>query len=43
MDARRSLLQLIEQLSKKDCNRVYIHRKDFSLTLNKALPHARFQ
>ena len=36
VDGRQSLLQLIEQLSKrKDCNQVYIRRKDFSLAMGK--------
>jgi oxaloacetate decarboxylase alpha subunit len=36
LDGKQSLLQLIEQLSKKkDCNRVYIRRKGISLTLGK--------
>jgi len=36
LDGKRSLLQLIEQLSKKkDCNHVYIRRKDFSLAMRK--------
>jgi oxaloacetate decarboxylase alpha subunit len=36
LDGKQSLLQLIEQLSKKkDCNQVYIRRNDFSLTLGK--------
>jgi hypothetical protein len=35
-DGKQSLLQLIEQLSKKkDCNHVYIRRNGFSLTLDK--------
>jgi len=35
-DHKRSLLQLIEQLSKKkDCNHIYIRRKDFSLAMKK--------
>jgi len=37
LDSRQSLLQLIEQLSKKkDCNQVYIRRKEFSLTMGKS-------
>jgi oxaloacetate decarboxylase alpha subunit len=37
LDPKRSLLQLIEQLSKKkDCNQVYIRRDGFSLTLGKS-------
>jgi oxaloacetate decarboxylase alpha subunit len=37
LDPKRSLLQLIEQLSKKkDCNHVYIRRKDFSLAMKKS-------
>ncbi|HUF41556.1 MAG TPA: hypothetical protein VMR20_06340 [Verrucomicrobiae bacterium] len=37
LDGKRSLLQLIEQLSKqKDCSRVYIRRKQFSLMLGKS-------
>jgi oxaloacetate decarboxylase alpha subunit len=37
LDAKQSLLQLIEQLTKKkDCNHVYIHRKDFTLAMRKA-------
>ncbi|HEX9787897.1 MAG TPA: hypothetical protein VGB09_07715, partial [Candidatus Binatia bacterium] len=36
LDGKRSLLQLIEQLSaKKDCNHIYIHRDGVSLTLGK--------
>jgi oxaloacetate decarboxylase alpha subunit len=36
LDCKQSLLQLIEQTSKKkDCNHVYIRRKDISLTLGK--------
>jgi oxaloacetate decarboxylase alpha subunit len=37
LDPKRSLLQLIEQLSKKkDCNHVYIRRNNFSLALRKS-------
>jgi oxaloacetate decarboxylase alpha subunit len=37
LDTKQSLLQLIEQLSKKkDCNQVYIRRDGFSLTLGKS-------
>jgi oxaloacetate decarboxylase (Na+ extruding) subunit alpha len=37
LDARRSLLQLIEQLSKgKDCNHVYIRRNGFTLRMGKS-------
>jgi oxaloacetate decarboxylase alpha subunit len=36
LDGKQSLLQLIEQLSKKkDCNQIYIRRKGISLTLGK--------
>jgi len=36
LDGKQSLLQLIEQLSKKkDCNHVYIRKNGFSLTLGK--------
>jgi len=36
LDGKQSLLQLIEQLSKKkDCNQVYIRKSGFSLTLGK--------
>jgi len=36
LDGKQSLLQLIEQLSKKkDCNQVYIRKNGFSLTLGK--------
>ena len=36
LDSRQSLLQLIEQLSKKKhCNQVYIRRNGFSLAMRK--------
>jgi oxaloacetate decarboxylase alpha subunit len=36
LDAKQSLLQLIEQLSKKkDCNHIYIRRNGFSLTVKR--------
>jgi oxaloacetate decarboxylase alpha subunit len=39
LDGKRSLLQLIEQISKKkDCNQVYIRKKGFTLSLGKT-PH----
>jgi hypothetical protein len=41
IDTKRSLLQLIEQLSKKKhCNHVYIRRKDFSLAMKRTAPDA---
>jgi oxaloacetate decarboxylase alpha subunit len=41
IDNKRSLLQLIEQLSKKKhCNHVYIRRKDFSLAMKRTAPDA---
>jgi oxaloacetate decarboxylase alpha subunit len=37
LDSKRSLLQLIEQLGKKkDCNQVYICRKDFTLSMRRS-------
>jgi oxaloacetate decarboxylase alpha subunit len=37
LDGKQSLLQLIEQLSKKkDCNHVYIRRKEFSLAMRRS-------
>jgi len=34
LDGRRSLLELIEQITKKkDCRHVYIRKNDFSLTM----------
>ena len=37
LDGRRSLLELIEQITKKkDCRQVYIRRNDFSLTMRAA-------
>ncbi|MGH7873733.1 MAG: hypothetical protein ACREQO_16135 [Candidatus Binatia bacterium] len=37
LDAKRSLLQLIEQLTKKkNCNQVYLRRNGLSLTLGKS-------
>ena len=39
LDSKRSLFQLLEQLTRKtDCNQVYIRRKDFSLTLKRPIP-----
>jgi hypothetical protein len=36
LDGKQSLLQLIEQISKKkDCNHIYIRRNGISLTLGK--------
>jgi oxaloacetate decarboxylase alpha subunit len=35
LDGKQSLLQLIDQLSKKNCNHIYIRRKGISLTLDK--------
>jgi hypothetical protein len=37
LNSRQSVLELIEQLSrKKDCNQVYIRRKGFSLAMGKS-------
>jgi len=39
LDGKQTLLQLIEQLSKKkDCNHIYIRRNGVSLTLNRKNP-----
>jgi len=38
LDGKQSLLQLIEQLSKKkDCNHIYIRRNGFSLTFGRII------
>jgi oxaloacetate decarboxylase alpha subunit len=44
LDSKRSLFQILEQLTrKKDCNQVYIRRKDFSLTLKGPIPASERQ